>query len=586
MIRARLLAAVTLIAAVPAVASPRAHAFAGGRGVPGDRAGAPSAGAPEPSSPPSHAAPMDKATAAAAARVPEAPPAGPVSPPAAPVSPPAPPPPQPGPGEEARAPEPTLASSEPPSDPPPDPASEPSSEPASDEALAPFRDPEFGPRYTIEKVIVRGNRKTATALIVGELGIRAGDALTASDGRVEAARIHLLSLGFFLDVRLALKKGAARGGANLIVEVEERGTIILNALYYGTSRATPFWGGLDIAETNLGGRGISLGAGFVAASRPQVTESTRELGARVRAQVPPLFGTGLTLSGTGILLTGDELYRVSGADSDNDPQRFVALGLRRVGGVVGMGRALTSFARFFVDFREEGVTATWPTERTRLLPDGTAQPIDFGIHQGFSRVGSVTGTLDIDTRSDPLVPRAGIHVALSAEGAIENLGSSYQFAKLVFQGSSYTPVRRGHIFGIHLFAGALFGEAPLFDRFYVGDMNLLLPPRALGLSFSTQPSPNLLGSAIAGHRYDNFAARVMFEYAVPLWRRHAFVYSGDAFVALGAFAMGSSGNFRDPTRSGLSAWPIDVTGDLGVRLDTQIGVFTLSIANALGRVPL
>jgi len=555
MIRARLLAAVTLIAAAPTILLPaRAHAFAGGRGAIGDRGAVPSAAAPAPEAPPSSpATPASKAPAAH-----ETAPAGP--------------------SEETPPP--------PPEETPASEGSPPAAEPPSEDALAPFRDPEFGPRYTIERVVVRGNRKTATALILGELGIRAGDTLTASDGRVEAARIHLLSLGFFLDVRLALNKGAARGGANLIVEVEERGTIILNALYYGTSRATPFWGGLDIAETNLGGRGISLGAGFVAASRPQVTESTRELGARVRAQVPPLFGTGLTLSGTGILLTGDELFRVSGADADSDPARFVALRLRRVGGVVGMGQALTSVARFFVDFREEGVTATWPTERTRLLPDGTAQPVDFGLHQGFSRVGSVTGTLDIDTRSDPLVPRAGIHVALSAEGAIENLGSSYQFAKLVFQGSSYTPVKRGHIFGIHLFAGALFGEAPIFDRFYIGDMNLLLPPRALGLSFSTQPSPNLLGSAIAGHRYDHFATRVMFEYAVPLWRRHSFVYSGDAFIAVGAFAMGSSGNFRDPTRTGLGAWPIDVTGDLGVRLDTQIGVFTLSIANALGRVPL
>ena len=458
-------------------------------------------------------------------------------------------------------------------------------EPAIAESPVPFRDPEFGPRYTIEEVVVRGNRKTATSLILGEVGIRAGETLTASDGRVEAARIHLLSLGFFLDVRLALRKGSARGGAVLLIEVEERGTTILNALYLGVSKATPFWGGLDVAETNLDGRGISLGAGFVAAARPEVTEATREFGGRVRAQVPPLFGTGLTLSGTGILLQGNELYRVSGADSDGDPRRFVALGLKRVGGVVGMGRALSSAARFFVDFREEGVTATWPTERTRLRPDGGTEPLDFGLNQGFSRVGSVTGTLDFDTRSDPLVPRAGVHAAISAEGAIENLGSSYQFAKLVFQGSSYTPVRHGHIVGVHLFAGALFGEAPLFDQFFIGDLNLFLPPRALGLDFSTQPSPNLLGTAIAGHRYDHFATRVMFEYAIPLWRRHALIYSGDFFVAAGAFAMGSSGNFRDRSRSGLASLPIDVTGDLGVRLDTQIGVFTLSISNAIGRVP-
>jgi len=466
---------------------------------------------------------------------------------------------------------------------PPEPEAAP--EPPAEPTPVPFGNPDFGPRYTIEQVVVRGNRKTAAALIVGEVGIHAGDVLTASDGRVEAARIHLLSLGFFLDVHLAVQKGSHRGSAILIVDVEERGTIILNALYLGTSDATPFWGGVDVAENNLAGRGISLGGGFVGATRPDVADARREFGARIRAQVPPLLGTGLLLSGTGIFTEGDEFFRVAGPDNSADPSRFVAMGIRRVGGVVGMGRALTSSARFFVDFREEGISATWPAERLRTRDDGQVTLLDFGLLPGFSRVGTVTGTLDFDTRSDPLVPHAGIHAALSAEGAFNHLGSDYQFAKLVFQGSSYTPNRWGHSFGVHLFGGALFGRAPLFDRFFVGDMNLLLPPRALGLNFSTQPSPNLLGTAIAGHRYDNFAGRVLFEYSVPLWRRHRLVYSGDAFIAVGGFVMGSSGAFRDPSRSGLAAYPFDLTGDIGVRLDTMIGVFTASVANALGRVP-
>jgi len=455
----------------------------------------------------------------------------------------------------------------------------------SDPRPEPFRDPNFGPAYAIEQVVVRGNRKTATALILGEVGIVAGEIVTASDGRVEAARIHLLSLGFFLDVRLALERGSRRGGAILVVDVEERGTIVLNALYLGESTATPFWGGLDLAENNLAGRGISLGAGFVAATRPDVAEARRSLGMRVRAQVPPLLGTGLILSGTGIVTTGNEFMRVSGADRDGDPVHFVAMGIRRVGGVVGMGRALTRAARVFLDFREEGISATWPLERERLQEGAEPRPLEFGLRQGFSRVGSLTGTLDFDTRSDPLVPRAGVHAALSAEAAFEGFGSDYQFTKLVFQGSSYTPNRYGHTFGVHLFAGALFGDAPLFDRFFVGDMNLFLPPRALGMNFSTQPSPSFLGSSIAQHRYDAFAARVLLEYAVPLWHRHGVIYRGDAFIAAGAFAMGSSGAFRDSSRSGLAALPIDLTGDLGVRLDTTVGVFTLSIANALGRVP-
>jgi hypothetical protein len=82
------------------------------------------------------------------------------------------------------------------------------------------------------------------------------------------------------------------------------------------------------------------------------------------------------------------------------------------------------------------------------------------------------------------------------------------------------------------------------------------------------------------------AGRAVIEYAVPLWRRGRFAYRGDAFAAFGVFGLADledlvarDSDLRQSTSS-------DLTGDLGVRLDTNIGVFTLSIANALGRLPL
>jgi hypothetical protein len=33
------------------------------------------------------------------------------------------------------------------------------------------------------------------------------------------------------------------------------------------------------------------------------------------------------------------------------------------------------------------------------------------------------------------------------------------------------------------------------------------------------------------------------------------------------------------------AIPVDLTADLGLRLDTYVGIFTVSVANALGRIP-
>jgi hypothetical protein len=93
----------------------------------------------------------------------------------------------------------------------------------------------------------------------------------------------------------------------------------------------------------------------------------------------------------------------------------------------------------------------------------------------------------------------------------------------------------------------------------------------------------VLDTPIAGHRYDDYAARVLLEYAIPIWRRRSFVYGGDAFLAMGLFGMASPGDFLGPGPFSLRSLPIDLTGDVGVRLDTYIGIFTLSIANALSR---
>ncbi|HEX3905338.1 MAG TPA: BamA/TamA family outer membrane protein [Polyangia bacterium] len=445
---------------------------------------------------------------------------------------------------------------------------------------AAFPDARFGPRYVIEEVRVTGNRKTKTSLIVGELavmGLGPGAAVDASDPRVEAARYRLLSLGYFLDLHLSVTRGSKRGAVVLVVEVEERGTLVINELFPATSEATLFWGGADLSETNFLGRGINLGAGFVASTKPLVPDAHAGLGLRLHVGVPPLGGpNGVGLSVTGLYNDGSEFYRASGADSDADPGRFVATRVRRIGGVLTVGKMLPHNLHATAAFREEQLSATLPTVQTQRLPDGTDAKIDFMINEGASRVGTVAAGLDYDTRSDPVLPRAGMRLSLSVEAGTSLLGSSYDFVKAVFDGSFYLKLPRGHALGFHLFAGAIDGDAPYFDRFFIGDLDLLLPRRALGINFSTQPAPNFLGTAIAGQRYDNYAGRLLIEYAIPIWRHHGWVYGGDAFVAAGLLGMASDEDM-------FSSPPIDLTGDLGLRLDTYVGVFTISIANVLSR---
>ena len=447
-----------------------------------------------------------------------------------------------------------------------------------------FVDPAFGPRYVIEEIVVRGNRRTKASLILAELGLSAGDAVVASDPRVEAARFRLLALGHFLDVRLSVQRGKQRGGVVLLVEVEERGTLVINELYPSTSSATAFWGGGDVSDTNFLGRGVNLGVGFVASTKPIVLNAEKGLGLRLHGTIPERQGpAGLALSATALFNDGSEFYRLTGDADDPDPGRFTAVNTRRAGGVVGASRTLTRALRAGLDVRGESVEARLPPQRVQTFPDGATAPIDFEVREGASRVVTLALTLDYDTRSDPILPRSGARIVGTVEGGGPLVGGSYPFGKALVQASLYTKMPRGHALGLHLLGGAIVGDAPYFDRFFIGDLNLLLPRRALGMNFSTLPSRNLLGTSIAGHRYDDYAARVLLEYAIPVWRRRGIIYGGDFFAAVGLLGMASDGDLSPPGGLTWSTLPIDLTGDVGLRLDTYVGIFTISIANALSR---
>jgi Outer membrane protein/protective antigen OMA87 len=463
-------------------------------------------------------------------------------------------------------------------------------EPAGDSGAAALPefppDPAFEPNYKLEGIEVRGNRKTKTALILREVGLHAGDVVSANDARVGLARLRLLALGFFLDVHLSLVKGAERGQASLVVEVEERGTIVLDALYLGTSQATSVWGGLAATERNLLGRGLSLGGGVVGSTRPQVAHAEPGFAGALHMAGPPAFFSGrLALQASFNASRGSEFFRTQGENTSSDPADFVAANVRRLGGAFGAGRALSRTFFLTGEARFESIRAELPSGRTQTSPDGLVTEIPFAVREGKSHLGSLSVILDIDSRTDPVLPRGGHHLSLSVEAATSAFASSYGFVKGVAQASSYLPLRWGHVIGLHGYLGGIWGDAPYFDRFFVGDLNQLLPPRALGLNFSTQPSHDFLGTGIASHRYDDLAGRVLVEYAIPIWSRHGLLYRGDAFAAFGVFAVSNPDDLRNRDVPLSRAVATDLTADLGIRLDTYVGIFTLSVANAIGRIP-
>jgi hypothetical protein len=132
----------------------------------------------------------------------------------------------------------------------------------------------------------------------------------------------------------------------------------------------------------------------------------------------------------------------------------------------------------------------------------------------------------------------------------------------------------------------VIGDAPRFDRIFISDVNHLLTPRALGLVLSTAAPLSILGTRSDKPTYGDVGGLATIEYSRQLFRGSGKnrVYGGDVFFAVGLWGLAENGDLTTRDTSLWKSLPIDAYADAGVRIDTDIGVFELTIANALGRL--
>jgi hypothetical protein len=123
-------------------------------------------------------------------------------------------------------------------------------------------------RYVVDSIIVTGNTLTRDTVIVRFVPFTPGDILDVDDPRLELTKFRLLGTGFFRDATLSLQKGRLPGHVSLVVNVVERNTIVVNDVWMGLAASADTSGGqsdissfagIDAAETNLLGTGITLG---------------------------------------------------------------------------------------------------------------------------------------------------------------------------------------------------------------------------------------------------------------------------------------------------------------------------------------
>lgn len=449
-------------------------------------------------------------------------------------------------------------------------------------------------RYVVESIEVRGNSKTRARVVLRYIPFAAGDILDVEDPKLVLMRYRLLGTGFFSDVQFALRKGSEPGRVILEVDVVERNTLVINDLWMGlgadadlggdTRRLTAF-AGIDAAEMNLAGTGISLGSAIGLAQD--------QLALRVRFLDPAFVGTPWMIGGE-LLFNDTRDFFGNRAVVWDDPNqimgvpRYAVISYKRFGGSLGAGRDLSVSSQLWLHYRLESIADVHLPRAAAHEFGGDVEPIDFSILPDNSLLSTVRATVQHDTRDQPFLSKQGWLVTASGELSLAPFGSDYPYQRLDLSAARWFPLPSSHVLRLDFAAGAITGSAPAFDQYYVGDYSDFRPSRILGLNLDRRPTPNFLGTAIGELRYGEYVGRLGAEYRIPLYRGTRSVYGIDFFVSGGLFALASQRYLRRPPRnySGLALIPVDLTANLGLRMDTNVGGFIFSFANVVGLLPV
>lgn len=447
-------------------------------------------------------------------------------------------------------------------------------------------------RYVLDDIEVRGNDKTSTRIVRRYVPFTRGEILDVDDERLRLMRYRLLGTGFFRDVNLSLRKGRSRGHVLLVIEVKERNTLVINDLWMGLAASADTDGqpqplsafaGVDVAETNLFGTGITLGAASAF--------SQDQWAAALRFHDPAFASSAWMVSGDvlynrGLGFFGNSAVRWEDPNQLDDIPRQAVVPYERVATDFGLGRELSLASQLWLNYRIESIVASPPRAAAHEY-GGQTEPIDFQILSGRSVLSALRATFQHDTRDQPLLTNDGQLTTLSAESSLPFAGSNYDFQKLELRSSRWWRLARGHVVMLSGYAGLIAGRAPFFERYYIGDLSDFRPARTLGLTFDDRPATNFLRTSIAEVRYGDYAARINVEYRIPLHRGYRSVYGIDLFFGAGLIALASQREIERPPndRSGFGVVPVDFTASLGARVDTSLGGFVFSLSNALGFLP-
>jgi outer membrane protein insertion porin family len=447
----------------------------------------------------------------------------------------------------------------------------------------------------IVAIQIRGRKQVSAKQITETLDaenlLEGEDVFWPEDARIDRAVQRLAATGYFDQVAIRLVPVSHRTDqASLVVDIHERGSLVVNDIHAAGSLLTPFAGGFDIMERNLAGTSVHLGAAFVVGTPAQgVPDTRRQHAYKVYTELPAFAGTPIGAAASAYAILANEPYRISGHDWDADPFHFDTVPYSRYGGVVGVTIPFRADLRLGIDFRFEAIDAQVPGAATRLLPDGAIQDLDLELADGRSYLSTAEFSFIWDERSRAAILGKGGHIRLDVQLSSPAIGSSYEYLRVLIGGGYSFRLPWGHWMTPSLWGGQIAGEAPRFELILPGELADWTPGRTMGLQYSTRMPIDAFKTGVNAYQLARIGGRLDLEYGVPLFRRPrtSFVYGGYLFVSAGVFTLAGTRAERSERRAaGELVAPVGFNANFGLKLDTSIGTFDISVGNILQRVPL
>ncbi len=364
-------------------------------------------------------------------------------------------------------------------------------------------------KFNVESVVIEGNSKTKSTVIVRELVLGPGDVF--STVLMKISKLRLENTRFFEDVNVTPQETNIPGRRNMRIAVKEgrTGNLTFGAGFSSLERATIF---AEVSQSNFdifNRRSLFQGDGQKFRLRMQLGSQSSEV--VLSFEEPWLFQKQLAL--------GFSIFRTS---SDYNSSYYSQI---ETGGEIYLRKRLfelvegkLSYTYQIIDI--QNVSSSASSYIRSLSGQNTVSKLGFQLLR--------------DTRDKIINTTSGNRVEINTDLAGGPLGGSDNFYRFEFRGSQFFPIfeTQAQVLALIARAGVIqnFGatkQLPYYDSFYLGG-----PYTLRGFENREVGPRDEYGEPIGGKSYGFFSAEYSIDIVSPI--RFALFYDG-GFVNKGAY---------------------------------------------------